>query len=54
MKQYNMIDLAKKLSKNHKITGLRQGEKLTETLISDSEKQNAEERKNMWIIKQNI
>lgn len=53
MKQYNMKDLAVKISKNHKTIGLRRGEKLTEILISDSEKQNAEERKNMWIIRSN-
>jgi len=52
MKSYSMISLAKKISKKQKIIGLRQGEKMQEILISKSEKKNADEKKNMWIIKQ--
>ena len=51
MKSYKMIDLASKYSKKHKIIGLRQGEKLNEILMTESEKLIAEERKDMWIIK---
>jgi len=52
MKSYKIISLASKLSKKHKIIGLRPGEKMEEILISDNEKEYAIERKNMWIIKQ--
>jgi FlaA1/EpsC-like NDP-sugar epimerase len=51
MKSYKMIDLASKYSKKHKIIGLRQGEKLNEILMTESEKEIAKEEKNMWIIK---
>lgn len=51
MKSYKMIDLASKYSKKHKIIGLRQGEKLNEILMTESEKLIAEERKDMWVIK---
>jgi len=52
MKSYNMLKLSKKISKKHKIIGLRQGEKMQEILITKSEKKKAEDKKNMWIIKQ--
>ncbi len=52
MKSYNIIDLASEISKKHKITGLRQGEKIEEVLITDSEQKNAEQKNDMWIIKQ--
>lgn len=52
MKSYNIKQLATKLSHKHKIIGLRRGEKLKEILITAEEKRIAEERKNMWIIKQ--
>ena len=52
MKLYNMIDLALKISNKHKITGTRQGEKIEEFLITESEKKVASQRKDMWIIKQ--
>ena len=52
MKSYKIKDLANKLSKKHKIIGLRQGEKLDEILITDSEKKLALEKSSMWIIKQ--
>ena len=51
MKSYKMIDLASKYSKKHKIIGLRQGEKLNEILMTESEKLIAIEEKEMWIIK---
>jgi len=50
MKQYPMKDLASKISKKHKIIGMRQGEKLEETLITDDELKIATNKKNMWII----
>jgi len=52
MKSYKIKKLASKISKNHKIIGLRQGEKMDEVLITNSEKKIAEEKKNMWIIRQ--
>ncbi|HYL66124.1 MAG TPA: polysaccharide biosynthesis protein [Nitrosopumilaceae archaeon] len=52
MKSHKIKDLAMKLSKKHKIIGLRQGEKVEEVLITKTEKKIAEEKKNMWIIKQ--
>lgn len=50
MKSYNLKTLASKISTKHKIIGLRQGEKLNEILISESEKNISKERKDMWII----
>jgi UDP-N-acetylglucosamine 4,6-dehydratase/5-epimerase len=52
MKSYNIKDLASKVSKKHKIIGLRQGEKLEEILITQEEEKNAEEEENMWIVRQ--
>ncbi len=51
MKLYKIKDMATKISKKHKITGLRQGEKLEEVLITKREKRRAIEKKDMWIIK---
>lgn len=51
MKLYDIMDFANKISKNHKIIGIRQGEKLTETLLTDTEKKSSIEKDNMWIIK---
>lgn len=51
MKSYNIKELASKISKKYKVTGRRHGEKLEEILISKEEKKNAEEKKDMWIIK---
>jgi len=51
MKSYPLKTLANKISKNHKIIGLRSGEKMNEVLITTKEKKKAIERKNMWIIK---
>lgn len=50
MKSYNIKDLASKISKKHKITGIRQGEKLQELLITEEEKKISQEKENMWII----
>ena len=50
MKSYKISDLAKKISKNHKIIGLRSGEKINEILLTDNEKKNAVEKKDMWIL----
>jgi len=52
MKSYKIKEMAMKFSKNYKIIGLRQGEKLDEILITDEEKKIAKEKKNMWVIKQ--
>jgi UDP-N-acetylglucosamine 4,6-dehydratase/5-epimerase len=52
MKEYKMKDLASKISKNHKIIGIRFGEKLNEILITEDEKKKSTEKSNMWIIKQ--
>jgi len=51
MRSYNIKDLANKISRKHKIIGIRQGEKLAEVLITEDEKRRAKERKNMWILK---
>lgn len=50
MKLYNIKDLASKISKKHKITGTRQGEKLQDLLITEEEKKISQEKENMWII----
>jgi UDP-N-acetylglucosamine 4,6-dehydratase len=52
MKSYKIIDLASKISKKHKIIGLRQGEKMEEILITEDEKKIAQEKDGMWIIRQ--
>jgi len=51
MRAYNIKDLATKISKKHRIIGLRQGEKLSEVLISEPEKELAEEKDDMWVIR---
>jgi len=50
MKLCTITDLASKISKNHKIIGPRQGEKLQEILITEEEKSLSKEKENMWII----
>ena len=50
MKLYNIKEMASKISKRHRIIGLRQGEKMEEVLITNAEKKLAENRKNMWVI----
>ena len=52
MKSFKIKDLASEISKKQKIIGLRQGEKLEEILITEEEKKNAQEKDNMWIIRQ--
>jgi len=51
MRSYNIKEMAKTISKKHRIVGVRQGEKLEEILISDNEKIIADEKKDMWIIR---
>ena len=51
MKNYKIKDLAKKISKNYKIIGIRRGEKMNEALMTDEEMKEAVEKDNMWIIK---
>ena len=50
MKLHKITDIASKLSKNQKIIGARQGEKLQEILITEDEKKISKEKENMWII----
>ena len=50
MKLQSIKAMADKISKKHKITGIRRGEKIQEILITDEEKKMAKENKNMWII----
>lgn len=52
MKSYAIKELASKVSSKHKIIGLRQGEKMNEVLITESEKNSAENYKDRWIIRQ--
>ena len=52
MKMYKILKLANKITKNHKIIGLRRGEKLKEILLTDEELKYASSNKKMWIIKQ--
>ena len=51
MKSFKIKKIAEKISKSHKIIGLRKGEKMKEALILDTEKKTATELKDMWIIK---
>ena len=50
MKSYKIKTLAQKYSKKHKIVGLRQGEKLKETLITKDETKKSLEKSDMWIL----
>ena len=50
MKLHKITDIASKLSKNQKIIGARQGEKLQEILITEEEEKISQEKENMWII----
>jgi len=52
MKLFKVVELANKISKNHKIIGIRKGEKINEILMNSEEKDRSIEKKNMWIIKQ--
>ena len=51
MKSYKVKELADKISSKQKIIGIREGEKMDEILMTDSEKEGAIEKKDMWIIK---
>ena len=51
MKIYSIKKLADEISKSQKIIGLRQGEKLEEILLNSEEKENAEEKNDMWVIR---
>ncbi len=51
MKEYEISQLAEKISKKHKVIGLRQGEKMAEILISEEEMKMAEKKENMWVIR---
>ena len=51
MKLYTMKDLASQVSKDQKIIGLRQGEKLEEILITKEEIERSTNKKSMWIIR---
>jgi FlaA1/EpsC-like NDP-sugar epimerase len=50
MKSYKITELASKISKKHKIIGLRPGEKFDEILMSEEEKKNAKKIGDMWMI----
>ena len=50
MKSFIVKDMANKISKKHKIIGLRQGEKMREILMTKKEEENSIEKKNLWII----
>jgi len=51
MKLYDLKTLALKISNNHKVIGIRQGEKMKEILLTNEEKKYSIEKKDMWIIK---
>ena len=48
---FTIKELANKISKKHKIIGLRQGEKLQEKLLSSEEELIAVKKSNMWVFK---
>jgi UDP-N-acetylglucosamine 4,6-dehydratase/5-epimerase len=50
MESFSVKELASKISKKHKIIGLRPGEKLDEILMSDEEKKKTKKINGMWII----
>ena len=52
MKMYKISKLANEITKNHKIVGLRKGEKLKEILLTREELKYAISNKKMWVIKQ--
>ena len=51
MKSYSIKQMANKISTNHKVIGLRQGEKINEILITKNEKKNAKELTDAWVIR---
>ncbi len=50
MKIFKIKELASKISKKHKIIGLRPGEKFDEILMSEEEKKRAKKSGDIWII----
>ena len=54
MESFKLKQMADTFSKNHKIIGMRRGEKLKEVLMSEEEKQNAIEKNDFWLIKNHI
>ena len=52
MNMYKISKLANEITKNHKVVGLRKGEKLKEILLTSEELKCATSNKKMWIIKQ--
>jgi FlaA1/EpsC-like NDP-sugar epimerase len=54
MESFKLKQMADTFSKNHKIIGMRRGEKLKEVLMSQEEKQNAIEKNGFWLIKNHI
>jgi len=50
MESFKIKDLASKVSKKHKIIGLRPGEKLNEILMSEEEKSKAKKSNGIWTI----
>lgn len=54
MESFKLKQMANTFSKNHKIIGMRRGEKLKEVLMSEEEKQNAIEKNDFWLIKNHI
>ena len=52
MQKYSIKEIASRISKKHKIIGIRHGEKIEESLITKVEMQNAKNRDDMWIITQ--
>lgn len=51
VEEVKIIDLAKKLSENIKIVGLRKGEKLHELLMDPSEEERAEMIDGIWVVR---
>lgn len=51
MKMHKIKDLANKISKKHKIIGVREGEKMEEVLMTKDEQKDAIWKENMWILK---
>ena len=54
MEAQSIKKLALKISKKHKIIGLRPGEKIEEILMTDAERKMAIEKDKMWVIKNNF
>lgn len=50
MELFKIKDLANKISKKHRVIGLRPGEKMNEILMSEEEKKKAKKINGMWVI----